>query len=64
MSFWGVVFIVLMLLWLFSGCYFGWNTSSGQPNFVPVIGTTLIPWCCVAILGYIVLGGGGAFLRP
>ena len=56
MSFWGVVFIVLMLLWLFFGCYLGYNTG-GPPNFGPVIGHTIIPWACVAILGYIVLGG-------
>lgn len=62
MSFWGVVFIVLMLMWLFFGCYTGWSGSAGQPNFGPVIGNTLIPWACVAILGYIVLGGGGGVM--
>lgn len=50
MSFWAVVFIVLMLFWLVFGCYWGWEPAR------PVgIGTTILPWACVAILGYIVL---------
>jgi hypothetical protein len=59
MSFWGVVFIVLMLMWLFGGCYMGYN-GPGGPG--PMIAGTIIPWACVAILGYIILGG--ASLAP
>lgn len=42
-----VVFVVLMMFWLFFGCY-----SSYIPDKPYLVGTTLIPWLCVAILGY------------
>jgi hypothetical protein len=56
MSFLMVVFVVLMCLWLFGG---GWYAYTGPvPNPV-VFGTgILLPWACVAILGYVVFGGG------
>jgi hypothetical protein len=59
MSFRGVVFVVLMLLWLVPGCYTGYigRAGEGGPDFRLVVGSTLIPWACVAILGWIVLGG-------
>jgi len=52
MTIWAVVFVVLMLFWLFFGCYSTWDAANPKG-----IGTTVIPWCCVAILGYIVLAG-------
>jgi len=50
MTFWAVVFIVLMILWLVLGC---WHCNRDLPG----IGGTILPWACVAILGGIVLGG-------
>lgn len=47
-----VIFVVLMMFWLFFGCYSGWNPQ--QPI---LIGNTLIPWLCVAILGWILFQG-------
>jgi hypothetical protein len=52
-----VVFTVLMVLWLFFGIYTGWPTAAGPAGFAP-LGNTLIPWLCVAILGYVIFGGG------
>ncbi len=52
---WAVVFVVLMVLWLFGGGYM--VMQGGQGNYPVFVGSTLIPWCCVAILGGIVLGG-------
>jgi hypothetical protein len=51
-----VVFVVFMILWLFGG---GWYAYGGPGGRDPVsFGTgTLIPWICVAILGYVVFGG-------
>ncbi len=49
-----VIFVVLMMFWLFGGCYWTWD-----PARPAVIGNTLIPWLCVAILGWIIFGGGG-----
>lgn len=51
-----VIFVVLMCLWLFGG---GWATYQGGTAFNPVVfGTgTLIPWICVAILGWVVFNG-------
>lgn len=47
MNFWGVVFVVLMVLWLFLGFY------PMIDRVTPVgFGTVMIPWCCVAILGW------------
>ncbi len=52
MSFWAVVWVVLMILWLFGGGYFNWDASKPY-----VMGSHFLAWCCVAILGAIVLGG-------
>lgn len=50
-----VVFVVLMLFWLFGGGYVAYDGSNfNARNFG---GYTLIPWICVAILGYVVLSG-------
>lgn len=54
MSFWAVCWVVLMLMWLFGGLYAG-----DRANLAPFATGTLLPWCCVAILGWIVLGSGG-----
>lgn len=54
MSFLMVIFVVLMCLWLFGGCYISWNPTS--PGVA--IGGTIIPWACVAIIGYVLFGGG------
>ena len=54
MGFWGTVFIVLMILWLFMG---GWYIA--QPSGPAVYGVSFVPWCCVAILGYMLLGNKG-----
>jgi len=65
MGFWATVWVVLMVLWLVLGCYAGWTTippgTPGGPvvHLGPVLGYTLLPWACVAILGYLILGGGG-----
>jgi hypothetical protein len=48
-----VIFVVLMMFWLFGGCYWSWN-----PTNPSAIGNTVIPWLCVAILGWIMFGGG------
>jgi hypothetical protein len=56
MSVLAVVFVVLMVLWLFGGVYLGYGTD--RATLAPLVGHTLIPWLCVAILGWIVLGGG------
>ncbi len=47
-----VVFVVLMMFWLFFGCYHSWN-----PTNPALVGNTVIPWLCVAILGWIVFQG-------
>lgn len=47
-----VIFVVLMMFWLFGGCYMGWD-----PQKPGLIGTTLIPWLCVAILGWLMFNG-------
>ena len=48
-----IVFIVLMLFWLFFGCWWGYDRAR------PVsVGMTIIPWLCVAILGWMVIYGG------
>lgn len=54
MSFWGVVFVVLVLMWLFGGLY-----AADKNGLAPLAAGALIPWCRVAILGRVVLGSGG-----
>lgn len=41
-----VVFVVLMLFWLF------WGYNTYDPAQPKGLGNTIIPWLCVAILGY------------
>ncbi len=53
------IFVVLMMFWLFFGCYTTWDAARPQG-----IGTTIIPWLCVALLGWIVLGGGVVVVAP
>jgi hypothetical protein len=57
-----VIFTVCMLFWLFGGGYYIYN----GPNPSPVaFGTgTLIPWLCVAILGWCVFNGGAGIVLP
>lgn len=52
MTIWMVVFVVLMLFWAFGGVYV--NRGDFGP---PFFSNTIIPWCCVAILGWQVFGG-------
>lgn len=51
---WLVIWVVLMLFWLFFGCYLTW-----APDRPAALGTTVIPWLCVLILGLIVFGAFG-----
>ena len=46
-----VVFVVLMMFWAFCGY------SVYEPGKHYLLGNTLIPWLCVAILGWVVFGG-------
>jgi hypothetical protein len=50
-----VVFIVLMLFWLFGGGYVAYDGAAFNARTFG--GYTLIPWLCVAILGYCVFAG-------
>lgn len=50
-----VVFIVLMLFWLFGGGYVAYENATFNARTFG--GYTLIPWICVAILGYVVFSG-------
>lgn len=49
---WIVIWTVLMIFWLFFGCYSMWNPA--RPH---VLGGTIIPWLCVLILGLVIFGG-------
>lgn len=53
MSFWAVVFVVLMILWLFGVSYLTYDPARGPVS----LGGTLLPWACVAILGAMQFGG-------
>ena len=46
------VFVVLMVLWV------AWGAFAYEPANPRALGGTLIPWFCVAILGWVVFGGG------
>lgn len=52
---WLVIWVVLMMFWLFYGGYHSWN-----PQSPAALGTTLIPWLCVLILGLVVFGAVGS----
>jgi hypothetical protein len=45
----GVIWVVLMMFWLFAGCYFGWDPAKPAR-----LSSTLFAWACVLILGLIV----------
>jgi hypothetical protein len=51
-----VVFVVLMTLWLFGGGYTSYNEGKTF-DAVRFGGGTLIPWICVAILGWVIFNG-------
>lgn len=48
-----VVFVVLMMFWLFFGLYVVWDA----PRPGPGLGLALIPFLCVALIGYEVYKG-------
>ncbi len=48
---WLVIWVVLMMFWLFFGCWSGWDPAKPYG-----LGTTIIPWLCVLILGLVVFG--------
>lgn len=48
---WLVIWVVLMMFWLFFGCW--WGYDAGRPI---ALGNTIIPWLCVLILGLVVFG--------
>jgi hypothetical protein len=51
MTIWLVIWVVLMLFWLFFGCWTTWDPAR------PIgLGTTIIPWLCVLILGLVIFG--------
>ena len=50
-----VVWVVLMMFWLFGGGYVAYEGNAF--NAARFGGGTLIPWLCVAILGWIAFGG-------
>lgn len=50
-----IVFVVLMILWFLGG---GYCESRGERfDFIRFGSWTLIPWACVAILGYLFFSG-------
>lgn len=55
MGVWVTIWVVLMIFWLFGGCYWTWN-----PQQPVLLGNTLIPWACVLILGLILFGAVSA----
>ena len=57
MSFLAVVFVVLMVIGLVIGGA-GYNFRENPNGPIFVFGNFFLLWLCVAILGYIVLGGG------
>jgi hypothetical protein len=54
MSFWAVVWVVLMILWLFGGGYY--NSTQQNPNWGGWAMSGFLPWVCVAILGASIFG--------
>jgi uncharacterized membrane protein len=61
MSFLAVVFVVLMILALFGSCW-AYYPGPSRPAWAPAGGFFLL-WLCLAILGYIVLGGSHPVVR-
>jgi uncharacterized membrane protein len=61
MSFWAVVFVVLMILALF-GSWWAYYPGPGRPVWAPAGGFFLL-WLCLAILGYIVLAAPTVVVR-
>ena len=61
MTVWVVVWVVLMMFWLFFGCWVSYKP--GEPPYY--VGSTIIPWLCVLILGLVLFGAisPGAGLR-
>lgn len=58
MSALAVVFIVLMILALVGGGYSVYDSAGPYYNRA-IGGSYILLWVCVAILGYLVLTGGG-----
>jgi hypothetical protein len=59
-----VVFVVLMCLWLFGGGFIAYGAQQAV-NPVAFGVVTLLPWLCVAILGWeIYRGGAGPVVYP
>lgn len=56
-----VIFVVLMMFWLFGGGYVSYNGTSFNP--VQFGAGYFIPWLCVAILGWVLFGGGSVVVR-
>jgi uncharacterized membrane protein YozB (DUF420 family) len=57
-----VVWVVLMLFWLFGGGYVAYDGDAFNARRFG--GYTLIPWLCVAILGYVIFSGAPAAPVP
>jgi hypothetical protein len=58
-----VLFMILMVFWLLSGGFVAYG-SDNVFNGRAFGGYTLIPWCCVAILGFIIFSGGVVVVAP
>jgi uncharacterized membrane protein YozB (DUF420 family) len=48
-----VIFVVLMMFWLFAGVS---ARSTPPPSWAP-LASDIIPWLCVAILGWVLFSG-------
>ena len=48
-----VIWVVLMMFWLFAG----YTAAQPSPPTWAPLSNTLIPWLCVAILGWIMFNG-------
>lgn len=57
-----IIFVVLMILALFGGGY-AYRPVGATPDYAP-LGSWFLLWLCVAILGWIVLGGASAATMP
>lgn len=56
------IFVVLMILALFGGGY-AYRPTGADGNYAP-IGSWFLLWLCVAILGWIIFGGGIVVVAP